>query len=123
MIFVVVRESGEYSDYNMELMFASTDKSIAETKLQELEEREKPLKKAYAEYRVLMDEYKKAYPATVSSSLDHNEFRKRYDAENDFSWASNQMLKEKYNIDPSFFDWEVSGYDERTYRIIEVESA
>jgi hypothetical protein len=67
MIYVIVRESGSYSDYGMEILFAYTDKATAENKLAELDgiqERAKAANKELLAFNIQLD---KDYPIPYAS--------------------------------------------------------
>lgn len=57
MIYVVIKEVGEYSDYSKRLMFASISKDSAELKCTALAEAQKPVMAASEEFKVKIKDW------------------------------------------------------------------
>jgi len=103
MIYVIVKEEGEYSDYRMELLYAYTNKETAEEKLKSLEKvlartnpAQKELQDFYADFNT-----NNPYPLSITTSrrywdnIDHTEYNlKIAERNNKFSLARATKLLE-----------------------------
>jgi hypothetical protein len=63
VIYVIIKESGSYSDYRKEIVCAYTHKPTAEAKLTELEGIQKRGNEGYQEYLTLREQIDKQHPA------------------------------------------------------------
>jgi hypothetical protein len=71
MIYVLIQEDGEYSDYRKTLLYASADKAKMESKLAELKEQDEQSELACKEQRAFYDTYsKRRWPPRVDYSTD-----------------------------------------------------
>jgi hypothetical protein len=69
MIYVIIKESGSYSDYGKEIVCAYTHKPTAEAKLTELEGIQKRGNEAYQEYHSLREQSNEQHQPPVSPNI------------------------------------------------------
>jgi hypothetical protein len=109
MIYVIVKERGEYSDYSMQVLCAYTNKEVAEAKLKELEEVLPRLKTAQQEYQQAMIQFEKECPfprppfskgweKTAEGAAFHQRVREYSDAYDKFRRSKCQELNEKHRV-------------------------
>lgn len=77
MIYLVVKESGQYSDYNKENIFAAASRESAENKIKELESDRKPI---------------------LEASSKREEIKLEWKRENTFSLAGPRFDKQAYMV-------------------------
>jgi hypothetical protein len=118
MIYVIVEETGEYSSYNKDLMFASAKRDVIDAKLIEFENFEQARRKFVKEYLDLNKKYRQENPyPIVRSQKSYAEWgNKRKE------WMKSifQELNKKYNVNILTEDGALGG--DRYYSIEEVES-
>jgi len=142
MIYLVIKETGEYDSYSMGLMFASTSEAKAQQKLTELERTYQLASKLHNEIMEYVNEYAMnnpyppypteyskeelvwisgrgwMHPTIIAHEKKEDEQRKKWYA------ARQQKLKElaaQHNINAHTID-NTSAYDVPRFSIQEVES-
>lgn len=118
MIYVLVEESGEYSSYNKDNIFASLSKDVVEAKLYEYEKIENIRKEFSDEYHSLYREWSKLNP--YPNNTHKKDYEKFFKKKNDWLQSTIEELGKKYNIENIGLAEIV--YGERHYSIEEVES-
>jgi isopenicillin N synthase-like dioxygenase len=107
MIYVIVEEKGQYSDYSMAVLCAYTDKAVAEAKLAKLQEELPILKSASEEYGRSIQEWHQRNP------------RPTYPHETSKWWQNSMLSAEKevalaqYREACKAFDDQFQAFDEQ----------
>jgi hypothetical protein len=138
MIYVVVKEQGQYSDYHMENVFASTSREVAEIRLNILRAEENRIRQAGKEMAAYLEKVEEQTPYPEDPGIPYNAtncqlpIMKAYYAARDVISDKRQTLYDrkavelaaKYEIgDPKSIRFSYSpDYDKVDYSIQEIES-
>lgn len=131
MIYVLIQQSGEYSDYSMDVLFASADKSKMESKKEKLEEAQRLSKKVMDELSPWVQELNLQYPTpklpynaktNKERDLEEEKWRAKcrdiYAIRDEKTKVKTAELCQKHGIAVESYN---PYYDEPDYSIMEVE--